>query len=305
MNVRSALGSIRRILRATLRGEALRPKRHFLGAYAVMCDEGHIISEWIETHLREGVEHFYLVDHGSRDGWREAIASHLRDGRVTVINATQRTADEARAENCALAMRECEWVIIMDLDEFTHCRSRETIRDVLKRLPWRVAQVKVPWLLFGTAGNVTQPRSVVRGCLKREDLLATLGRPWHAKSIVRGSRLLHLRVHSHLVLGTTVLQLDRTVRTDSGPFVPDSYRECLRDFALLQNHYNLQSRAQFESKARKRDPNTGKPASKYTEEYFMRTESFTNSVRDEFLYNRYNDVYDAISDSSAAPTSFE
>ncbi|HVP40038.1 MAG TPA: glycosyltransferase family 2 protein, partial [Candidatus Saccharimonadales bacterium] len=80
--------------------------RHFLGLYAVMRDEAHIIREWMATHVREGVEHFYLVDHGCRDDWRGEVEDFIARGMVTVLRPKEATADQARAANCVLPLRE-------------------------------------------------------------------------------------------------------------------------------------------------------------------------------------------------------
>ncbi|HVP40164.1 MAG TPA: hypothetical protein VMS93_13385, partial [Candidatus Saccharimonadales bacterium] len=168
----------------------------------------------------------------------------------------------------------------------------------LRTLPWHVSQVKIPWYLFGTAGNLRQPRSVVRGCRMRENILSRNNRDWHAKGVVRSSRVLRLLIHGHLVIGRTIAPLADAPAIDAGPFLPDRLRAREGEMILVQNHYNLQSREQFDHKAAKPDPETGRPAAKYTESYFETTEAFANGVRDDFLYRKHASLFDELKRSS-------
>ena len=40
---------------------------------AIFKNESHIINEWITHHLNQGVEHFYMIDNGSNDNYRDEI----------------------------------------------------------------------------------------------------------------------------------------------------------------------------------------------------------------------------------------
>jgi hypothetical protein len=68
------------------------------------------------------------------------------------------------------------------------------------------------------------------------------------------------------------------------------------ELVLAQNHYYLQSRAQFEIKARRDGYTTAGSARKYTEEYFQKMERLTNSVVDDRLYLKYREYFDALAE---------
>jgi hypothetical protein len=259
-------------------------RQHFLAALAVMRNEAPVIREWIESHLREGIEHFYLIDHGSTDDWRERIADHLKAGRVSVIVGRGDNVDDVRVDGARAALRACEWLLILDLDEFTYVRGEGTIADFLRTLPSDVAQVKVPWLIFGTNSNIEQPSSVVRSCRLRESLDSRPDQRWLVKSIVRPERLLLFKIHAHSVFGRTVAPLPGLPECDEEPFLPWHWRSREPELLLAQNHYILQSRQQFEEKARR----TGYgPTPKYTEEYFQNTECWANVTQDDLLYTKH------------------
>ena len=44
-----------------------------ISVIAMFKNESMIIKDWIEHYLREGVEHFYLIDNGSTDYYYEKI----------------------------------------------------------------------------------------------------------------------------------------------------------------------------------------------------------------------------------------
>jgi len=291
---RGVSGAIRMLLMAAGIKDT-KPRKYYFGVLAVMHNEGLIIREWIDTHLREGVEHFFLIDHMSTDDWRDKVADYLEAGLITPIPATGANVDDVRTENAFLALRSCEWLMVVDLDEFTYAREA-TIVDYLRRLPDDVVQVKVPWLMFGTSGNLEQPASVVQACRRREDLIAQSSTPWRAKSIVRTRRLAALKIHGHLVYGKSVAPWRNAPDVGSGPFIPSSMRVNEPELVLAQNHYYLQSRAQFALKARRDGYPTAGSARKYTEEYFQKMERLTNSVVDDRLYLKYREYFDALAE---------
>jgi hypothetical protein len=292
---RAAYGAARLLAISAGLGRRRRAK-HFLGAVAVMHNEGHILREWVETHRREGVEHFYLIDHQSTDNWRSGIADQIADGLVTIIPALGPNHNDLRSELAWIAARECEWLLIIDVDEFTYSRTEATIAQHLRSLPERVAQVKIPWLMFGTAGNEAQPRSVVKHCRLREDLQAPESPPWLVKSAIRTSRLLVVKIHGHAVAGDSVAPLPGWPAVDAGPHLPDCLKSREAELLLVQNHYNIQSREQFREKARRTGYTLGKDSAgiKYSKEYLRRHEERCKITRDNFLYLRHQPLYDGI-----------
>jgi hypothetical protein len=118
--LRSAKAFARKALTRARRRLLHRP-RHFLAIYAVFQNEAHILREWIDIHRREGVEHFFLLDHGSEDGWRDVIAADIAAGHVTVRSIPASGGhDHARTVHAEMALHAAEWVMVQDLDEFTY-----------------------------------------------------------------------------------------------------------------------------------------------------------------------------------------
>lgn len=292
---RSALLRLRRAKRMIHH----RPKR-FLGVYAIMQNEAHIIREWMDLHLREGVEHFYLVDHGSTDDWRARIADHIEAGRVTVkpIGSAQGSSIVLRQIHADFALDDCEWLIMQDLDEFLFAHRAASIADVLRQMPQDVAQVAVPWVVFGTAGNQAQPRFVVEGCLRSEDMDARAGYPdeeraWHVKSIVRSRKLHQVAVHMHDVRGRTVVSLPGLPEAQGNFYIPNALAARWSEALLLQNHYIHQSWEFYQRKMTRQgywwEAHRGRKS--YTPERFEREEPLLNQVENRTLFEKHRGYF--------------
>ena len=53
---------------------ASESERFFLVVVGIFKNEADILPEWLEHHLWQGVEHFFLIDNNSTDDWQSAVA---------------------------------------------------------------------------------------------------------------------------------------------------------------------------------------------------------------------------------------
>lgn len=262
--------------------------------YAMMFNEAHILREWVDHHLREGFEHIFLVDNGSSDNWREVLREDIAAGRVTVREVGPGGAvDLHRRRNGEEALDSAEWVCVQDLDEFTFAQGPKSVPSVLDSLPADVSQLAVPWVVFGTAGLVQQPASVVQGNTRSEDMQlrarsADSELPWHVKSFVRSRDVHQLRCHIHQVRGRTVLPLQPRVEVQDEFFIPNALADRLAEFEVLQHHYIHQSLDFYRAKMQRRgywlEQNTGQ--SSYTMARFEAEERRLNAVENLTLASR-------------------
>lgn len=228
-------------------GNAGFRRRHGFSVLAIFRNEAHILAEWIEHYLLFGAEHIYLINNRSTDGYMAALAPHLARGEVSLF--------DCEAEGCQIAAytamlarlrEESEWVGIFDLDEFIYPPSGGVIPELLARHRMQES-ILVPWLSFGSSGHLDQPASVVDGFLRRG--------PGHVsraflKPIVKPSSIVHMCQHNPLT------RHDAKILANGQPFGHESFIALHEDevaqFALLNNHYRLQSRHYFvEVKARR------------------------------------------------------
>jgi len=63
---------------------------NFLSIVAVFKNEAHILKEWIDHYMNQGVDHFYLIDNGSTDDYKDTLQNFSSEfGNITcIIDAT-------------------------------------------------------------------------------------------------------------------------------------------------------------------------------------------------------------------------
>lgn len=94
---------------------------------AIFRDEARFLSEWIEYHKLQGVEHFYLYNHLSDDNFAEVLAAYVDAGEVELYDwnfnptsweAWDKIQKSAYRHALKLAKKEAKWLAIIDIDEF-------------------------------------------------------------------------------------------------------------------------------------------------------------------------------------------
>ena len=203
---------------------------------AIFKNEGHALKEWLDHYLQEGVDHFFLVDNGSNDGYD--IQDYIKKGVVEVWMNPKKHAQIELMNHYLQKAKQYKWVLVVDLDEFMYARNGyKTIKEYLRTVNKDVEQIKVPWKMFGSSGHKKQPKSIIKGFTRRKKYNnRTL---IEAKSIVRGKSLVKLDIHSHKINHSVVL----------GPYNEHSYacafeitnETVLKTSYLHLNHYQHMS----------------------------------------------------------------
>ena len=209
---------------------------------AIFKNETLNVREWASHYLWQGADALLLLDNGDatlRDGWRAELRGY--EHFLSVLDAPLSHAQEPQYNDLGrpwLEARGCEFVAVLDLDEFLYVRApldaapppslHTVVAAAFEAAGADAAQFSCPWLVFGSSGLHAHPRGHVR-----ESFTWRAGQPHPLrKSVVRLSKLVRLRAHEHEVLGGVVA--------------------CPRELAL--NHYAIQSREFFrEVKMRRGD----------------------------------------------------
>jgi hypothetical protein len=149
-----------------------------LGIVSVFKNEGASLEEWIRFHQAQGFTRFYLFDDQSTDDFREVLAPFVADGTVT-LGVTSDLPEfvsgrQPEAFNIGLgqARGECDWVALIDTDEFVFSPNGNIV-DHLPKNPL-VAGVAMWWRIFGSSHHETPPASgVLRGFTRAARFPAT------------------------------------------------------------------------------------------------------------------------------------
>ncbi len=230
---------------------------NFLTVAGIFKNESHVIKEWIQHYLNEGVDHFVLIDNGSTDDYQREIKEFADRGLITIIHDDTRWAQIELYNKYFHELKgQTEWLMICDLDEFIYARKGyRTISSFLKEIP-EVGVVRIPWKMFGSSGKEAQPKEVVPSFLRRA-VQKKEQKPWMpdrkktlSKVIIRPE--LVGRFHLHFcylkgkckVIGADKKKIRYARDNEKKHFQPISEKILERSYLHL-NHYALQSKSWF------------------------------------------------------------
>ena len=253
--------------------------RFFLTVAAIFKNEEHAIREWCQHYLEEGVDHIFLIDNGSTDRYRQHIDDLITAGKVTLlVDATKYNQDYIYRRQLSTYLATCEWMAILDLDEFLYGRNC-TIAGYLKRLGPDIGAVRLAWKQFGSSGHIKQPSGVVQGFFQRGEWIYD---GVNVKSIFRTNAVTQLLMHASAIADAFQ---NVSPTQPPKPSAVEAGEDVLQEHLLHLNHYQLQSREWFMSvKATRGSATNSTENSLRDAAYFDATDQAHRGISDNELY---------------------
>jgi len=273
---------------------------------AMFKNESMIIKDWIEHYLREGVEHFYLIDNGSTDDYYEKIKVYdkyitLTKDPTRLIKGTQTFLfNKIYLE---IIKKETKWIIICDIDEYIYARNKyNQIIDVLNDFPFNVEKIWLPWKNFGSNGHKNQPSNIIKSFTKRKEGFTNnhgLG-----KIICRTANLDEILTCGHIVRLTknNIMYNSNCYHLDNYIFDEDNCKK----LNLHLNHYMLLSEEYYIKVKSIRGGGESGLTIKYDLNSFYNFDKNYNNINDNELANKkYGKIISSsnIISSTIVPTS--
>lgn len=175
-----------------------KPYLYDLSIVAIFQDEAPYLKEWIEYHLKVGVQHFWLFNNNSSDNYLDILDSFIQKGVVELIEwPSQEKAAydffydvQSPAYTYAInkARGVSEWLAIIDIDEFIVPVKEKTITECLSKRFSKCSGVCVNWQTFGTSYiNKLEPMNGSYAFLNKFIYKMKWSHPWNRnfKSIVK------------------------------------------------------------------------------------------------------------------------
>lgn len=174
-------------LRYRMKRDKTKPL-HYLAVCAIAKNEGPYFKEWIEWHLSQGVEKFYIYDNESTDCTKEVLTPYIESGVVEYTFFPGQKKQLAAYDDCFERHRlETRWLAVIDLDEFIVPIKDQSIPAFLHRME-DFSVVEINWLVYGSGGARTkEPGSVMERFRKHSHPEHRLNT--HVKSIVDPRRV--------------------------------------------------------------------------------------------------------------------
>ena len=168
---------------------------------AILKNESHILKEWLDHYISQGIDKFILIDNGSTDAYLDILREYIDRGVVDLISDSDKH-DQIGKYNKHILPRlltnyNDDWVMLLDLDEFVYIRTDQRMQDYLNDLTSTVGQISIPWKLFGSSGHVEQPECVIHSFCHRQCF--DKGEMANVKSIVRVSAVHCFAIHEHVL----------------------------------------------------------------------------------------------------------
>jgi len=210
----------------------------------MLKNEGMIIEEWIEHYINEGVDCFLLIDNGSTDDYEGKIQKYIDAGYVVLNKNPKKHAQIEIYNDCIQCAQKFDWVMIVDLDEFVYARNGfNTIKEYLSSLQPNVAQIHIPWKMFGSSDLIEQPKSVIQNFTWRQ--VYNDNKKIECKCIIRSSQIEKINIHfSFLKRNNTNQEIfsNNTLFTiKDSAFIENFNEDFLSNSFLQLNHYPIQS----------------------------------------------------------------
>ena len=125
-----------------------------LSICAIFKNEARYLREWIEFHRIVGVEHFYLYNNNSTDGYLTEIENYIKEGIVDLFQWEMHPGQGQAYMDCIQYQASTKWLAVIDIDEFLFPVERDDLLEVLEEYdePDRAA-VCVAWESLNSAGE--------------------------------------------------------------------------------------------------------------------------------------------------------
>ena len=227
-----------------------RPK-YKLVIVAIFKNEAIAMREWLEHYIRQGVEHFYMIDNGSTDDWK----SQVEGFPVTIYTDNEQHKQYEHYNNYFLeeVKRISEWVMVLDLDEFMYARNEFlNIPEYLDTLSKDIGNIVIKWKMFGSNGHIEQPKSILKNFTKRKKFGT------NDKDFNTGKKLDNLDTYGKCIIRTINLIDMSDIHNGNTNnckkiIYPNEFTEkSLDDSPIHLNHYAIQSKNWFEMVKSKR-----------------------------------------------------
>jgi hypothetical protein len=252
----------------------------YLTVCCIVKDENEYLKEWMEYHLKIGVQHFYIYDNESKISVSETLSKIGLLQFATVIMVYGK-AKQVRAYNdCLIRNRNCsQWTGFIDIDEFIVPKSTNgDLKGFLKGFE-QFGGLGINWLVFGSSGHLKRTnRPQLESFLLRSEESFPVNR--HVKVIVQ-SKFVKRSIGAHLFS----FKESYGAVNEKGKEITSSYSDISVEKIQI-NHYYCRSLEEYQDKVDRGFADTSKR--KRGIEYFHNHDIEANKIEDKTILEFLN-----------------
>ena len=153
-------------------------KKYNLCIMAIFKNEQDYLEEWLKYHLNQGINHFYLFSNDENMQNYPYLVQYTN--YITMIPWTDKTNDGADTiqrqayYHCVKNYSsECEYLMMLDIDEFIVSLNDKNVSDVIKSLGDNIKAIKVQRYNFGSNGHIKKPIGNVMDAYKKHEIVCS------------------------------------------------------------------------------------------------------------------------------------
>lgn len=252
-----------------------RSYKYYVAICCIAKNEDDYLFEWIDYHLRIGVNHFFIYDNDSARPIATTLSRYVEGGFVTVEPIEGRAQQMSAHRHClANHGDKSKWIAFIDVDEYIVPKtSKGSLPEFL--VPYeRYGGLGMHWLMFGSNGNIEKPKahqidSYTKRALKTEpvnDHIKSIVQPRYVKRVPDDPHHFRYKFGKYCV--------NENFERIDGPIVNHTSNQ------IQLNHYFLRSLEEFKVKIAKGRADSGGDRS-ISEFYDL--DSRANIVTDESI----------------------
>jgi len=179
-------------------GCAVKP-RYDCSICLIIRDENEYLQEWLEWHIGQGVQHFYIYDHGSKSPVKDfvhALGAAIAD-KVTVIDwsGLHDNAQPQAYNDCLKRFgKDNRWLGFIDSDEFVRVKSGQALPVFLQNYK-DYAGLFIVWIMYGANGQLKKVNAPLRQRFPSPAIVSTWSDKM-GKVFVQPSRMREMYIHN-------------------------------------------------------------------------------------------------------------
>ena len=187
----------------------------YLTVAAIIGKESPYIREWLEYHLKVGVEKFFLYTYRTDDATLAVINEYVEKGHVVWegdIDAGPGTQMVAYNFILASHTQDSKWMAFIDADEFLVPKSKDSLPEILKGFE-NFPALAVHWKIFGSNGH---KRYTAKGVIERFTRCSAVPNV-HIKSIVQPAMTVRCDTPHYFTYTNNMIAVDENYERVTGP----------------------------------------------------------------------------------------
>jgi len=266
--------------------------KYYLSIGAIFKNEAESIEQWLKHYIKRGVQHFYLINDNSTDNFLKVIEPY--QDFITLFDFDKTTdiyipggRQPAAYHKCfSPIVKESEWFLICDIDEYVWCPNGFCLKTELELLNDEYNCINLVGPHFGSNNHKTQPREIVSSFTRRQVLesdveyiseynINVFQSPM-VKQMVKSNSVEFFGIHTHILKGKYKYLNEKKIPLNN------------RKFRL--NHYMTQSEERWRNNLKKTyvscRPLKDQPRASM-EQFYILNESF-NLIEDRDLIAQNN-----------------